>query len=136
MDRRHNDTEEALLIRIPLAAALAAGAALVATGSALAAPHATPTLNGTVGPGFTIVLKQNGKAVKTVKAGSYSFVIADKANTHNFVLEKKKGGSFEKELTDVPFTGKKTVKVKLTPGEWEFYCRPHESNMHGDFTVT
>ena len=119
------------------AAALVAGAALVATGSALATSHATtPTLNGTVGPGFTITLKQNGKAVKTLKAGSYSFVIADKANIHNFVLEKKKGGTFEKELTAVPFTGTKTVKIKLTPGEWEFYCRPHESQMQGKFTVT
>ena len=58
-------------------------------GSALATSHATtPTLNGTVGPGYTITLKQNGKAVKSLKAGSYSFVIADKADIHNFVLEK------------------------------------------------
>jgi len=28
------------------------------------------------------------------------------------------------------------VKIKLTPGEWEFYCRPHESQgMKGEFTV-
>ena len=124
------------MIRRTHAAALVAGAALVAAGSALATSHAaTPTLNGTVGPGYTVTLKQNGKSVKTLKAGSYSFVIADKANIHNFVLEKKKGGTFEKELTQVPFTGTKTVKIKLTPGEWEFYCRPHESTMHGDFTV-
>src|SRR5262245_22629714 len=124
------------MIRRPHAAALVAGAALIATGSALATSHAAaPTLNGTVGPGYTITLKQGGKAVKTLKAGSYSFVVADKANVHNFVLEKKKGGTFEKELTTVPFTGTKTVKIKLTPGEWQFYCRPHESQMQGTFTV-
>lgn len=124
------------MIRRPHAFALVAGAALVLAGSALARPHAsTTTLNGTVGPGYTIALKQGGKAVTTLKAGSYSFVIADKANIHNFVLEKKKGGSFEKELTAVPFTGTKTVKIKLTAGQYEFYCRPHESQMQGKFTV-
>ena len=114
-----------------------AAAALVAVGSALATPHATapPTLNGTVGPGFTITLKQNGKAVKSLKAGSYTFVVSDKADIHDFVLEKSKGGSFEKEITDVPFKGTKTVKIKLTAGTWEFYCRPHESQMKGTFTV-
>src|SRR5215470_8676454 len=125
------------MIRRPHAAALVAGAALVLAGSALATSHAsTPTLNGTVGPGYTITLKQHGKAVTSLKAGSYSFVVADKANIHNFVLEKKKGGTFEKELTSVPFTGTKTVKIKLSPGEYEFYCRPHESVMKGEFTVT
>jgi len=124
------------MIRRPHAAALVAGASLVLAGSALATSHAsTPTLNGTVGPGYTITLKQHGKAVTSLKAGSYSLVVADKANIHNFVLEKKKGGTFEKELTTVPFTGTKTVKIKLTPGTWEFYCRPHESQMQGTFTV-
>jgi len=125
------------MIRRSHAAALAvAAAALVAVGSALATSHAAaPTLNGTVGPGFTITLKQKGKAVKSLKAGSYTFVVADKADIHNFVLEKSKGGTFEKEITDVPFTGTKTVKIKLTPGTWEFYCRPHESQMKGTFTV-
>jgi plastocyanin len=123
------------VLRRPVALALLAGAALIAAGSASSASHATVTLNGTVGPGFTISLKMNGKAVKSLKAGSYSFVVADKAAIHNFVLEKKKGGTFEKELTTVPFTGTKTVKIKLTAGAWEFYCKPHESGMHGDFTV-
>jgi plastocyanin len=120
----------------PYALALVAGAALIASGTALSTPSAAPTVNGTVGPGYTISLKMNGKRVTSLKAGSYSFVVADKAAIHNFVLEKKKGGTFEKELTAVPFTGTKTVKINLTAGKWEFYCRPHESMMHGDFTVT
>ena len=106
------------------------------TGAASAISKTGATLNGTVGPGFTITLKSGGKQVKTLKAGSYSFVIADKASIHNFVLEKKKGGTFEKELTSVGFMGTKTVKIKLTPGQWEFYCRPHEATMQGEFTVT
>src|SRR4029078_5513386 len=125
------------MIRRSHAAALAVvAAALVAVGSALATSHAhAPRLNGTLGPGFTITLKQKGKAVKSLKAGSYTFVVADKADIHNFVLEKSKGGSFEKEITDVPCKGTKTVKIKLTSGTYEFYCRPHESQMKGTFTV-
>jgi plastocyanin len=123
------------LIRRPVAVAFLVGAALIATGSASSASHAVPTLNGTVGPGYKISLKINGKPVASLKAGSYRFVVADKAAIHNFVLEKKKGGTFERALTTVAFTGTKTVKIKLSPGKWEFYCRPHESTMHGDFTV-
>src|SRR5262249_14715744 len=88
-----------LLIRPPVALEITLVAALIAVSSALSAPHAAPTVNGTVGPGFTITLKSNGSQVKSLKAGSYSFVVADKASIHNFVLEKKKGGTFEKELT-------------------------------------
>ena len=123
------------MIRRPVALGIALAAALFAVASALSAPHAVPTVNGTVGPGYTIMLKSNGKQVKSLKAGSYSFVVADKASIHNFVLEKSKGGTFEKELTTVPFQGTKTVKIKLTSGQWEFYCRPHESQMKGEFTV-
>ena len=114
---------------------LAVAAALAVALAASAEAAKTPTLTGTVGPGYTITLKQNGKAVTTLKPGSYSFVVTDKASVHDFVLEKAKGGTFEKELTDVPFTGTRTVKIKLTAGKWEFYCRPHEETMHGDFTV-
>ena len=123
------------MINRPVALGIALAAALIAVSSALSAPRAVPTVNGTVGPGFTITLKSNGKQVKSLKAGSYNFVVADKASIHNFVLEKKKGGTFEKELTSVPFKGTKTVKIKLTAGQYEFYCRPHESVMKGEFTV-
>lgn len=109
---------------------------LAALAAAMPAGAATPTLQGTVGPGFTISLKQNGKAVKTLPAGTYKLVIADKASFHNFVIEQKSGGKFEKALTTVPFTGSKTVTVTLTKGKWEFYCKPHESVMHGEFTVS
>jgi plastocyanin len=118
------------------AASIAAAAAvLVAASTAAARPATPPTLHGTVGPGFTISLTQNGKRVTHVKPGSYRLVVADRSNLHNFVLEKSHGGSFERQITTVPFTGTKAIMVKLTAGEWEFYCRPHESTMHGDLTV-
>jgi plastocyanin len=118
---------------VPLAVA---ALALVVGAVASARTAATPTLNGTVGPGFTIALKKSGKKVKTLKAGSFKFVIGDKASSHNFVLEKEKGGKFEKTLTGVSFVGSKTATIRLTKGTWKYYCAPHESTMHGEFTVT
>jgi len=109
----------------------AAAVALVAT--AAATPMSSPKLTGTVGPGFTISLKQGGKAVKTVKAGRYSFVVSDKASIHNFELE---GPGVDKEITSVPFTGTKTVSIVLKRGTYKYYCKPHESTMHGSLKVT
>ena len=110
-----------------------AGAALmlVVVSSAWAA---TPKLTGTVGPGFTITLTKSGKKVTKLKAGKYTFVIADKASIHNFSLDGPKG--FEKTFTSVPFKGTKTVTVTLKAGKYKFYCEPHESTMFGNFTVS
>ena len=63
--------------------AIAATAALLAVPAALGG---TPTLTGTVGPGFTITLTQGGKKVSKLKAGKYVIKIADKSNIHNFHL--------------------------------------------------
>jgi hypothetical protein len=114
---------------LPVVAALAV---LGLAAAAYARPAANPVLKGTVGPGFTITLTKNGAKVKTLKPGKYAFKITDKASIHNFVLEK---GSFEKELTDVSQTGTKTSTINLTKGTWKYYCAPHESSMHGSFTV-
>ena len=100
------------------------------------APPKPPVVVGTVGPGTTIRLTKGGKRVKSLKAGRYTFRIADRAKAHNFVLEKSKGGKFERAITSVPFVGTKSMVVTLTRGSWEFYCAPHESTMHGNFTVT
>ncbi len=124
-----------MLGRITAATGVVAAFALAVAIAGYGRSTATPTLNGTVGPGFTISLKTNGKAVKSLKAGSYKFVIADKATIHGFTLEQEKGGKFEKALTAVPAVGTKTVTVKLTAGKWKFYCPPHESSMFGFFTV-
>jgi plastocyanin len=118
---------------IALVAAAALAAALTAT--ALGGSRAA-TLNGTVGPGFTITLKMAGKKVTKLKAGTYKLVVSDKASIHNFVVEQEEGGKFEKDITSVPFTGTKTMTLKLTKGEWKYYCAPHESAMFGKFNVT
>ncbi len=94
------------LVLATIAAVLAAAA-----GAGFGQSSATPTLQGTVGPGFTITLKKNGTKVKVLKAGRYRFAVSDKASIHNFTLERETGGKFEKDLTDVSFTGTKSVMV-------------------------
>jgi plastocyanin len=122
-----------VLLRLTVVVALVAALVGSIAASSLAAP---PKLVGTVGPGFTITLTKGGKKVTKLKAGKYAFVIADKASIHDFVLEQQSGGKFEKQLTSVPFVGKKTVTVTLKKGKWKFYCAPHESSMSGTFVVT
>jgi plastocyanin len=113
--------------------AAAAGAlSLAATG--LARAHARPTLVGTTGPGFTITLKENGAMVKTLKAGTYTLVVHDKATIHAFSLDGPHG--FAKDFTTVPFAGTKTFTLKLVAGKYKYYCPPHESFMFHRFVVT
>jgi plastocyanin len=122
---------------LPLAI-VAALAALLFAATASSKTQTTPTLVGTTGPGFTITLTRKGKAVTKLKAGTYKFVVHDKAAVHNFVVEKEKGSNkIEKDVTSVSFVGTKTVTLKLTPGGWKYYCAPHEAaGMGHDFTVT
>ena len=101
------------------------------------AQASTPKLIGTVGPGYTITLKQATAKVKTLKAGKYVFVITDKASIHNFTIEREKGGpKIEKTLTGTSFQGKKTVTVTLKTGSWKYYCSIHEPQIFGFFKVT
>jgi len=97
-----------------------------------AATAATPTLNGTVGPGFTITLTKGGKKVTKLTAGTYVFKIADKSNIHNFHLT---GPGLNKSTT-VPAKGTFTWKLKLKKGTYKFVCDPHASFMKGSFTVS
>lgn len=108
-------------------------AAAIVTANALARHAATPTLVGTDGPGYTINLKLNGAAVKTLKAGTYKVVIHDKATIHGWSLDGPNG--FAKDISPVPFTGTKTVMLKLKAGSYKFYCPAHESTMFGRFKV-
>jgi plastocyanin len=116
----------------PLAAAFAvvfALSALIGAGSAAAAPK---TVNGSVGPGFTISLKLDGKNAKHLEATTYRFKITDKSSIHDFRL---KGPAYNKPITSVGFKGTKTVTVKLRKGTYRYQCDPHASMMHGSFKV-
>jgi len=119
--------------KLLLVIASLAAASLVAAAGALGVQAAAPTLTGTVGPGFTITLKMNGKVVKTLKAGTYKLVIQDKASIHAFSLDGPNG--FAKDFTTVPFVGTKTVTLTLKKGSYKYYCPPHEPSMFGRFVV-
>ncbi len=109
-------------------AALTAALAVAAPGEA--AGH---KLSGVVGPGFTITLKNGTKAVKTLTAGSYTIVVADKSSIHDFHLF----GPGVNKTTAVPFIGTKTWTVKLKAGTYTYQCDPHASaGMKGTFKVT
>jgi plastocyanin len=111
--------------------AVAAAALAVASGS-LAAP--AKTVNGTVGPGFTIGLTMQGKKVTQLKAGTaYRFVISDRSSIHDFHLS---GPGFNRVLTSVAFTGTKSFVLRLRKGAYHFQCDPHSSFMHGRFAVS
>jgi plastocyanin len=107
-------------------------AALAVTGSGLAT--SAKTVNGTVGPGFTIGLTMHGKRVTKLKAGTpYRFVIRDRADIHDFHLS---GPGFNRVLTSVEFTGTKTFVLRLKKGSYRFVCDPHSGIMHGRFNVS
>ena len=102
-----------------------AGVAATALVAALPAAAATPTFNGTVGPGFTISMSK-----KPTKAGKIKLVVDDKSSIHNFHLS----GPGVNVKTSVSSTGKKTFTITLKKGTYKFICDPHPF-MKGSFTV-
>jgi hypothetical protein len=99
-----------------------------------AAPADSPALVGTVGPGFTIFLKDAGGASVThLDAGTYALTVHDQADIHNFHLVG--GNGAVNVFTDVEFVGDQTFTVTLVDGTYAFYCDPHVGTMRGEFTV-
>jgi plastocyanin len=89
------------------------------------------TITGTVGPGFTITLKQHGKTVKTLAPATYNFVVQDSSNIHNFHLT---GPGVDKK-TGVVAVGKSTWRLTLRAGTYRYVCDPHVLSMKGKFIV-
>jgi len=116
--------------RTLLALTAAAVLAVVAAQPAEAAPK---RLNATVGPGFTITIKNAaGKKFTTLKPGKYILVITDRSAAHNFHL---RGPGINRRLTSVGFVGKRTFTITLKSGRYTFVCDPHDEDMHGSFRV-
>ena len=118
-------------IRILLVAAIAM-LTLTVVGAQASAAKVKGTLAGNVGPGFTITLTQKGKAVKTLKAGTYKITVNDRSGIHNFHLF----GPGVNKKTGVGATGKVTWTVKLKTGSYTYRCDIHfMSGMIGHFKV-
>jgi plastocyanin len=121
------------LRRVALTSAATLAAVGVVTG-ATATAMATPKLHGTIGPGFTISLKNaQGKKVATLKHGTYTFIVADKSSIHNFTLNGP--GAKNRTITGTSFVGTKTVTLTLKKGTYRFYCTVHPT-ITGTFKVT
>jgi len=107
--------------------ALAAIIAALLVPSALAA---TPTLTGTVGPGFTITLKKGTAKVTKLKAGAYVIKVSDKSNIHNFHLK----GPGVNKATGVTKTGTSRWTFTLKPGTYTFKSDKGKK-VRGSFVV-
>jgi hypothetical protein len=103
-------------------------AALVAVlATAFSATAATPIYKGSVGPGFTIALRN-----PPTKAGKIRLVVADLSSSHNFHLT----GPGVNVATSVGGTGTKTFTITLEKGTYRYRCDPHQSFMKGSFRIS
>jgi hypothetical protein len=111
---------------------LAAAAAVLLLTLAGGAGAQSPSVFGTVGPGFLIRLSDaSGNPVTHLDPGTYTFQIEDKGDIHNFHLT----GPGVDRATDIEQTGTFMWTVTLTDGRYHYQCDPHASTMKGDFTV-
>jgi plastocyanin len=113
-----------------LVSAAAAAAVLLVFASGAGAQ--SPTLFGTVGPGFQIKLADaSGNPVTHLDPGTYTIQIEDKADIHNFHLT----GPGVDKATDIEQTGTFLWTVTFTNGTYRYQCDPHFTTMRGTFTV-
>jgi hypothetical protein len=111
---------------------LLAVAAVFVPGSARPAATAT-ALNASVGPGFTISLKDSsGAGISHLDPGDYTITVQNLNTTaeHNFHLF---GPGVDQAS---PFQqGSWTWNVTFTDGTYKFQCDAHPTIMKGSFTV-
>jgi hypothetical protein len=90
------------------------------------------TLHGTVGPAFNISLVDgSGNAVSHLDPGTYTIVVDDKSEEHNFHLK----GPGVDQFTPVELVGTFTWAVTLTDANYTFLCDAHPTLMKGAFGV-
>ncbi len=107
-------------------------AAVFATTGAFAGSASSSSLTGTVGPGFTITLKDSqGHVVKRLKPGTYTLKVRDLSPIHDFHLR----GAGVNRATTVAGTGTAIWPMRLKPGRYAYVCDPHHTIMHGSFVV-
>lgn len=93
---------------------------------------AGPQLNGSVGPGFSISLKNaSGAQVTRLDAGAFMLTVEDTSEEHNFHLF----GPGVDVSTGIDTTGTKAFALDLVNGKYTFICDPHAGRMNGSFTV-
>jgi hypothetical protein len=124
------------MTRVTLSSLVVALALVLTTGAGASRSMSHPKLFGSVGKNdaFVITLKTaSGKLVKSLPAGTYTFVIHDYSSLHAFDMDGPHGWSHD--FTTVPSVTTKTVTLKLKAGKYKYYCVAHESTMFHFFTV-
>lgn len=88
----------------------------------------------TSGPGFTISLKTTaGKAVKTMRTGTYTVSVRDRSQIHNAHLIAP---GYNRATRPLAYRGTQTWKVKLARvGTLRFLCDPHKAQMRGSARI-
>jgi hypothetical protein len=76
-----------------------------------------------------------GSRVRTIPAGTYTFVIHDYSRIHNFALGSQ---TANKRLftTGIRWIGTKRYTLTLAPGAYAYACSAHFQTMNGTFSVT
>ena len=93
---------------------------------------ASKKLLATVGPGFTIMLRDAmGMKIGSLKTGAYTIIVRDRSSAHDFHLT----GAGVNRKTTIAFKGTVTWKVKLTKGTLRFVCDAHAAKMRGSIKV-
>src|SRR5260221_12895956 len=106
--------------RTRMVAATGIAALTAALVGAAGAGAATPKLAASVSDPLNISLTQRGKKVTSLKAGTYTIVVQDKASDHNFHLT----GPGVDKTTSVSGKGTSTWKVTLKKGTYKYVCDP------------
>jgi plastocyanin len=113
-----------------LAVCLLVLAALLGATRGQAGEAQNTKLFGSVGPGFSISLRDaQGNVVTTVDPGTYDIEVRDLADLHTFHLR----GPGVDERTQVEFTGTVNWTVTFQNGEYTFLCDVHPADMRGTF---
>lgn len=112
---------------------LAVGVAAAAASLGVADGGAQATsLTATVGPGFTITLRNaEGARITQVDPGTYEIEVNDLSEEHNFHLS----GPGVNRATSVEGTGTERWTVTFTEGRYSYVCDPHAGEMNGGFVV-
>jgi plastocyanin len=112
-----------LLVPLALCTVMLSGSGSAATGP----------LSGTVGPGFTITLKNAAGALVTrLDPGSYTINVRDLSAEHSFHLTGPGGVD---QATDIAGTGSFTWHVTLVNGTYDYLCDAHPTLIHRSFRV-
>lgn len=128
------------LSRVLVAGAFCAAVVFLPSSVRAGGTSANPVLTGSVGPGYTISLKDpdgNELSGKTLSEGTYTVEIDDLSTAHNFHLFGPGVSCPVGQCqTSVPGTGHETWTVTFRPGAATYQCDPHETfGLRGDFKV-